>query len=430
MEAMIMWTKVTVGAVSLAALVGCGPAFTLADTTDSDAGDGIHQMTDSGPTNDSADPPEKDSGSDSSTDRDAGDSGVVDPPDTGSQDSGSPDSATMTDSGSEDSGQSDANDSGSQCPTTETLCNGICQVGACTLAVGQDNPWSIAVDGENAYWTNAVTNGSVMKCAINGCTLQPTTIAENQADPWSIVIDSGDAYVYWMNMESSTSPIARWQIGGGVPETLFAMGRGEGLALDATHIFFSIGAASVEANNGLYRCDQATGCGNLQQMSNTAFSPIATDGNEVFFSNSVYQMGDCPSDGTTCTPNDFAPVSGGSDPFIPGMTLAVPDDGNLYWSSATQILKCSKTNCTNPTVLMQYTNDSNNYYLAVDATNIYFRVPGSGGVGDILAACDKSNCNSNYQVLAVDSKSIGGIAVDATTVYWTSSSGAVMKIAK
>jgi hypothetical protein len=79
------------------------------------------------------------------------------------------------------------------------------------LASGLKTPASIAVKDGFVYWTNtdnneAVSHGSVMKCATSGCGGAPTVLAANQDEPVGIVVD--DASVYWSN-NSGTGDIVK-----------------------------------------------------------------------------------------------------------------------------------------------------------------------------------------------------------------------------
>src|SRR5262249_13551411 len=85
------------------------------------------------------------------------------------------------------------------CGACGVTCNGTCSSGRCLmmLAPGPGVAEGIAVDGKNVYWTNYGNSGSVMKCAISGCSMSPTTLASGQNFPASIAVDA--TTVYWTN---------------------------------------------------------------------------------------------------------------------------------------------------------------------------------------------------------------------------------------
>jgi hypothetical protein len=62
------------------------------------------------------------------------------------------------------------------------------------LVSDQPEPTAIVVDSANVYWTN-LGDGSIRRCAIDGCSSQPTIVASSQGTPESIA-DDKDA-IYW-----------------------------------------------------------------------------------------------------------------------------------------------------------------------------------------------------------------------------------------
>ena len=74
---------------------------------------------------------------------------------------------------------------------------------ATVLASGQTNPYGLAIDDKNVYWTNAGSSGNVSACAIaladggagSGCGGNPSLLAQNVNQPYSVVVDA--KAVYW-----------------------------------------------------------------------------------------------------------------------------------------------------------------------------------------------------------------------------------------
>jgi hypothetical protein len=137
--------------------------------------------------------------------------------------------------------------------------NGIlrgCPLGGCgpSGAVALINPeyagsQAIAVDAENLYWTNGNPDvGSVQQCRKTDCAASVITLASGRNAPTGIAVDATD--VYWVEGGS----VYRCAIGGcgGNPATATTAG-GQGIAVDATHIYVAQGVlASPDAGSAIY----------------------------------------------------------------------------------------------------------------------------------------------------------------------------------
>jgi hypothetical protein len=75
-----------------------------------------------------------------------------------------------------------------------------CAVGGCggaptLLANNQLQPYAIATDGINVYWTTGV--GNIMRCPVGGCGNAPVIIAHAQGNIGGVAVDATS--VYWTN---------------------------------------------------------------------------------------------------------------------------------------------------------------------------------------------------------------------------------------
>jgi hypothetical protein len=260
---------------------------------------------------------------------------------------------------------------------------GTCMTGACqpvVLAAGQSSPQGIAVDSKNVYWTNA-TDGTVSKCAIEGCNNNPTVLASGQAEPIRIRTDSSN--VYWVDQGKTfdAGAVAKCSVDGcGQSPTTIAGGQsfpGDNLAI--------FGDAVYWASNSL-------------------------DGTVSILS--------CPKEGCIGTPSI---ISWGQDTVL---ELAVNSTG-VYWTTDFYVLTCFLVGCSNQTIdggpgdkiLAQPANGG----VTIDSTNVYWTVPGDNG---LVLSCPIAGCAQGTDGgLVINTIAMGqiwpwDIAVDATSVYW------------
>jgi hypothetical protein len=75
--------------------------------------------------------------------------------------------------------------------------------GSKILASNLDQPYHVAVDAQNAYWTNMGLfdpslhdKGSVARCPLAGCPAGATVLADKLDHPSAIAVD--DKAIYWV----------------------------------------------------------------------------------------------------------------------------------------------------------------------------------------------------------------------------------------
>lgn len=319
-----------------------------------------------------------------------------------------------------DNGDGAADDAGS-CPGPHACaapCSGMCCEGRClvTLASNQPVPRTIAVDATNAYWVNwgainkkfgLASIGTVMTVPVSGGT--PTTLASEQWGPTAIVVDGTS--VYWTNMAVGAyfpGSVVTAALDGGAPTTLASGQIGAaGLAVDTASVYW------VTDNGAVHKALRDGGAAQVLAVGPSGvpgFTSLAVDATRAYWANgngtimSVPTVGGSP---TTLFSNakSSAPAIALSDRNVfftnQGTTAKANMDG--------AVMSVAKTGGEATTLASSQTYPDS---IAVDATSVYWTT-GSGYV--VKAPLDGGTATT----LASGQQEPLGIAVDATSVYWT-----------
>lgn len=285
----------------------------------------------------------------------------------------------------------DGGDAGTTCPTT---CNGVCSTGRCLspLAVQQNVPYGVAVDGEFVYWTNIASgapgSGSVMRQSLHGGDAGTiVTLASGLNNPSAIAVDATS--VYWANFgtkassftDGSIARVSKTGSDGGVPTTLASgLSHPLAIAVDAASVYFanqgSQAAGYLDGTIGKAPLGGGGDGGSWTTLADNQASPsaIAVDATSVYFTDS----GDA------------------SIGYVNGSVQKVPLSGGTATSLATGQIGAVA--------------------LAIDSRNAYY----ANGVGGVVASVPLDG-SATFTTLASNEEQIVALAADGSSIYWTTS---------
>ena len=269
------------------------------------------------------------------------------------------------------------------------------------IASGQANPWSIAVDNSNVYWTTLSSSGVVMQMPKAGGAA-PLALATNQYDPFGIVVDG--TYAYWSD---SLGAIKRVPIGGGTVTTLATLNGNVGysLAVNSTTLFVGgdelvampkgggtvdvlatdqgqTWGMAIDETNVYWSAESGNGSVNYLPLGGGAVTPLVSNVNDPsgIDVDATHVYFTLLSEGKI----ESVPIAGGHVTEIvtdtPTPLVLRVDSGRLYWASSTPtgaILETDLTSGTNSTIATGLDYPAG---VALDASNIYWTVAFAGTI--------------------------------------------------
>jgi hypothetical protein len=306
-------------------------------------------------------------------------------------DGGANDATSGGDAKTKDGSVADAKDAAA-------ACDGPCPPE--DLATGLPQATAITVDGTNVYFASEGNDTPVMQCPKTGCGGAPILLGHGYA--FGIAVVGG--FVHWGDF--SAGKVWRCAIGGcsGNP-TAIALNQTSirGVATDGVKIYWS-------ANNDILGCDPAA-CtpAVVRSGAGTIFDMAADQAKVVYVDSTAQKVYACAT--PTCT----TPLLLGT-----GTHDVSTYSGKAYWGNGATnlIVECAISGCANNP--MTIGNSFSPTHPASDGTNVYFR----DDLSFKIYRCPVVGCAAGAEVFATDQEGQpgGNIAIDGTHVYWTTAS--------
>lgn len=284
-----------------------------------------------------------------------------------------------------------------------------CAAGMCvpkTLAVGQNDPSDLAVDGLDLFWSNHGANQIVKVAKVGGTA---TVFASSQPSPVGIALD--DTHVYWAQ-NATPGAVVRAPKSGGSPQVIAASQYyAYRLVLSGANVYF-VG----DSTSGFLRSVPKVGGTVTDLQSASSPKGLAFDGTKLFWTawNEIRKA----------DPIALAPPTKLTTTESFPSAIAI-DDSDVYWADmyASKVRKAPKTGGV-PTTLASLSSGGQRGAIALDATYVYFIDPKSNTIRKVA----KSGGSPTTIATASDPR---GLTLDGTYLYWSNGGdGTIMRVAK
>jgi hypothetical protein len=258
-----------------------------------------------------------------------------------------------------------------------------------------------------------------------GGVCQPYTLASGVDAPRALTVVGSTVY---FTTHATSGSVSACSTGGcGSSPTILTSGvqQGAGIAVSGSTIFFAAygnsGDAGATLGNGVFACSIG-GCVAGTPLASSPGNPVGvtTDGTLVYWNDSTLgQILSCAVGGCGGAPTV---VTGGlSSPWY-GVSVDATR-AHVYWTDrgAGTVGSCDLPACAKGVQTLA-ANLSGPYDLALDATSVYFTSydpsdPRNAASGSVQG-CAVAGCSSGHTTFAAQAVTPSGIAVDGAGIYW------------
>ncbi len=313
----------------------------------------------------------------------------------------------------------DANNCGSCGHSCLSQAGGTCSAGVCQPAVlVAADVKGLATDGTTVYWTTSTGAATVQSCLGTGCAMTPTNINTEPGIPGQIVAAGGS--IYWIQQFPASHGVKPTDILGCPPGNCSSQAFLTSTTTDTMYALATDGQNAYWSGSSELQTCNLVNCTAMNYAAATANSPyeIASAGSGLFWTDATTgNLMGCSATGTGCS----SPIT--ISPALDSPTVVAVDGKNVYWSDALGVKQCPVTGCGGNAPLALASGQQNANSIATDGTYVYW----TNGSSVVRARVGVGNSGTP---VALNQTGSATIAIGSKAIYWSTTTSAIMLLAK